>query len=226
MGVNLDNFAFPIDADIESLKARQEQRLGDGVGIYSGQDRGVGFKFYVHAEYNKLKSDLSGTEQWDKIEMIQFFVDKFSKPAERVNDEHRRKFKKEYDAWKAGLEAPGTALSTWAPCEVHQYKTLAGMGIFSVEQLAETPRGKLEGKVSADYLELHNRAIQYVNGQSGRVMASEYADKLAEQARENAKLRSDLDELKNLIHAQASMPESGKKTKAKKIDLDIVSVEA
>ena len=65
-----------------------------------------------------------------------------------------------------------------------------------------------------------------MNGQSGRVMASEYADKLAEQARENAKLRSDLEELKNLIHAQASMPEPVKKTKAKKIDLDIVSVEA
>lgn len=203
MGVNLDNFAFPIDADVEMLKARQEQSLGNGVSVYSGQDRGVSFRFFIDAVYNKLKSDLTKTEQWDRKEMIQFFADKFSKPVHEVTPEIIARYPKEYEAWKRGLEAPGTPLCKWAACEVHQYKTLAGAGIFSVEQFAETPKGKISGRFAIDIQELHDRAIQYVNGQTGRISAEEHAEKLAEQARENAKLKARIDDLEKFVISQS-----------------------
>jgi hypothetical protein len=64
----------------------------------------------------------------------------------RFPDEWLDKIEKGYEAWKAGQEIPveGTPLAQWAVLSPAQRQQLIGMGVQTVEQLAQLPDGGLD----------------------------------------------------------------------------------
>lgn len=115
----VNQFSFPVDAvkDFEErglLQNMVERRTasssfqdvsGRATDIqFSGHDRGLGFKFFTHADENKMKSELCGMEINDEIEMIQWFKNKKEQPVERVHmiPDQVLKFKKKQIETKVG----------------------------------------------------------------------------------------------------------------------------
>jgi len=98
------------------------------------------------------------------------------------------KYLEEYKRFKAGLTAPGTALARWGVLSDNLVATLAAKSVYSVEQLAAMPRGKIVGIFPQEIVEAHERAQQYVNEKSGRF--------------EVEKQSAEIDELKRAADAQ------------------------
>jgi hypothetical protein len=96
--------------------------------------------FYVEAQENGFRTKQTGRPQYDDVEMVRIITpgDNKNIPVERVNDEHKARWPKEYEAFKAGIEAPleGTPLAEWPPISRSQVAEFAHFNIRSVEQLA------------------------------------------------------------------------------------------
>lgn len=110
----------------------------DGTAIF-GNDAQLLIKFFIHPELSKFKSSESGAPVYDDVEMIEVF-----QPGEKesvkqlVTDFHRRRFHKQYEAFRDGKEqsATGTPLDLLFPSEPGMILTLKSFHIFTIQQLA------------------------------------------------------------------------------------------
>lgn len=170
-GGNMPNVA------VEALAGKLESKpLADGVSrIMSGHHDGVAYRFFNHIEYNPTKSAEAGYEVFDTIECIQWLIDKRTKPVRIVTHlEHELlhfnkqleciggSLKDAYLRFKEGKETPGTALAKWDVLTDAEIATLSTMNIYTVEQLAEQPEGKIIGRLPESYIEAYKRAKLFV----------------------------------------------------------------
>ncbi len=99
-------------------------------------------KFFQHPEISKTKSQNAGVPVYDNIEMISVI-----QPGEKeeikvmATEWHRRRFPKQYAAFKAGQEmvASGTPLDHLFPSEPGTVLTLKSFNVYTVQQLAGLP---------------------------------------------------------------------------------------
>lgn len=212
----LDQFPLP---EVASQQLRQQNRransLGDGVVDFAGHDQGVAYRFFNETEYRKEQSKILGYEKFENVEMIEWLIDRRNKPTEQVRflpEELIRfdrdgevvggKYFESYKRFKDGLSAPGLLISKWGGLADTEVMTLAAYGIFSVEQFAAMPRGKIDGKFPIEILEAFERAIQYVNGKDARYESEQTAGKMLELAQANSKLESEMAELRKELLAK------------------------
>jgi len=208
------------------------QEVDSGVSIYGGNDHGVAFRFVNHSEYNKTKSKLTKIEQSDTFDMIEWTVDKRNHPSERVKflppellefdddgDCVGGRLMPDYQRFKSGLKSPGLPLSRWDVLSQENVVTLAGNGIFSVEQFAATPRNKIVSKFSGEIVEALERAIFYVNGKAARDESANTASEMLKMAQENSKLADQVSEMREqmqkLVAAAVRSPQ--KRNRKKKV---------
>jgi len=206
----IENFALPgVAADQLRAQAAniKEVTLDDGVSMMSGHDRGVAYRFYTHTVLNDKKSKLVKYKHYDEVDMIEWLVDRRSKPTEIAlrhftdpSDPTKTIYRSElpeellsfdedgncigglykeaYDRFKSGRNAPGIPLSKWGVLSDSMVATLASAGIFSVEQLASQPRSKIEGKYPEEILNAFEQAIIWETSKDTRAVASKQSEEI------------------------------------------------
>jgi hypothetical protein len=106
-------------------------------------------RFYLKPKHNKPKSLAEGRPIFDDAEYVEIHAggDKLSIPNKPVTEEHRRRWPRQYAAFKNGQNqdmASGTPLSEWPSMSRSQVEELAYFKIFTVEQLANASDGNLQ----------------------------------------------------------------------------------
>jgi hypothetical protein len=104
---------------------------------------GVTPLFKKQAVYNEAKSKDAGRAMFDEVEMVEvwFAGDRLQRPCFEVTDEHRERWPKEYEAFKAGntISDSGTPLEHWPRMTVGKVAELKALGILTVEALSQMP---------------------------------------------------------------------------------------
>ena len=209
----LDNVHLP-DGAREQLKALnlQAQNLGNGAAMFSGHDQGVAYRLFEHdGEKNATQSKLLGYNKYDKIDMIEWVVDRTLKPTERVKflppgllefNEYTRepvggRYLQDYLAYKKGLESPGLLLSRWGELAGPELRTLSDEGIFSVEQFAAKSREWMARfSNSPELMEAYDKAINYVSEKQNRVDAETIAAQFEKLEKKNLELQAQIEAMK------------------------------
>jgi hypothetical protein len=104
--------------------------------------------FFTEAVRMDFKSKQAGRDIFEDREFVRILIpgDRRSAPVEPVNDEHKKRWPREYEAFKAGTEAPleGTPLADWPQIGRARVEELAYFHIRTVEQLAAVNDAQLQ----------------------------------------------------------------------------------
>lgn len=222
----LDQFALP-DGAAEALKKQDLRNVAiePGVSLMSGHDHGVPFRFFTFQDFDKLKSDKCGWEQFNEEIMIQWFNDRYTKPTERVRllvkeaphllsfnaitGKTRGQYAEAYDRFKAGIQAEGTPLDLWATkygtLSDSEIATLKANEIYTVEQFGACPEGKIRSKFPAEIVAAFERAILYVAGKDVREQTAKQLEEVLEVKKENENLKADIAKLQDQMSALMAM---------------------
>jgi hypothetical protein len=199
----LDNFILPAGASEAISKAKMRTvELDDGVSrLMTGHDGAMAYRFFIHAEHNKIKSEAAGYEVFDEYEMIEWLADRGHKPTEQVRflpgellsfnrdgEAVGGKYLESYRRFKEGKATPGTALAKWGILTDGEVASLSAAGIYTVEQFAAQPKDKIEGKYPQTFVDAYNRAKQYVNSRQMALEKEETVSKLQELQAANEEL--------------------------------------
>lgn len=158
------------ETGISDDNTRDLAKLMSQEGQEWAQDNKLIVKFYTGHLLNNTKTQLAGRPIFDDLEKVRIlkvgerdYVDKGANP------EYIRRFKKQYDAFKAGQEAKqsGTPLSMWPLLKSAQVAELMHFNVNTVEQLAEMPDVHLQ---------------KFMGGNALKRAAQEYVSRAATQA--------------------------------------------
>ncbi len=159
-------------------------------------------RFYMEPVKNELASAQEGRPIFRNEERVEIFLpgNPNTMPVQRVNDDHRNRWAREYELFRKGLEqtAEGTPIEEWPVVDRAQVMELRSLGIQTIEEIAN----------------LSDIACQRAMGLQGlRVKARVFLDDAAamalteQQGAEIDKLRAELasqtrqvDELKELVN--------------------------
>lgn len=146
-------------------------------GAQNAQD-GVIPKFYMRPILNEKRTGEAGHPVYDDVEYVEVSVlgSNSSVGNGRVRDKHRAKWAKQYEAFKKGIEyiEEGYRLDEWSMVPRALCETFKGMGIHTVEQLAQLGDDKAR---YLDALALRNEAKKVL---AGRDEKQEQLDELKE----------------------------------------------
>lgn len=220
----LDNFVIPtniLEAGAREDVARMNlelQAVQPGVQVISGFKKdGVPYRFFIHSVYNHQKSLEAGFERSDDIECVEFLVDKRTKPVIELKflDPDRLRFNlrgeivggsmfEAYKRWKSGLDTPGTPLDKWGVLTPSQLRTLNSENVFTIEQLAATPRERVRDifRNNDEFMQLYERAILFQGNKDMTARANEQIEKLKDLAEQNRLMREEMDFLRAQIKEQ------------------------
>jgi hypothetical protein len=152
-------------------------------------------RFFVESVEDKAASVNAGRPIFHDEERIEIIMpgNPYTRPVQRVTDEHRQKWPKEYQAFKAGLElaADGTPLEEWPRLKRSQVLELKALGFQTVEHVAS----------------MDDQAVQRVGigGRQLRELAKAFLDDAARAAEverladANAKKDVELDALRRQV---------------------------
>lgn len=234
----LDKFQLPegVAEDIAKQGLR-EVELESGVSrLMSGSDGGVAYRFFLHTEYNKMKSDAAGYEVFDEKDAIQWLVDRRTKPVELVKflpsellsfNRHGElvggRYKEAYERYLEGRAAPGIPLKSWGVLSDGEVASFEADGIFTVEQLAEQPDSKIEGVYPDSMVQAFHRAVQHVASKDMRAANDELHQKLLEETAKNSKLEERLAALEEQIaNPKAIKPTAKKRGRPRKEAKEVI----
>lgn len=113
------------------------------------QEKGASIPiFFSEPVENTFRTKQEGRAQYDEVEFVRILIpgDRNTSPVQRVDDEARARWPKEYEAFKAGLEPPlhGMPLTEWPPIKRSQVLEFAHFHIKTVEQLAAVNDAQLQ----------------------------------------------------------------------------------
>ena len=126
----------------------------------------------------------------------------------------KEEYRKNYESWKAGEEAPleGTSLRDWPAISKAQAEEMWQLGIRTLEDLIAAPDPLLDRAGSgARALQGKARAWLDTAADTGKV-----AEEVKALRDENAALRAEIADLKQLVKAPAARKAPAKKSTAKK----------
>jgi len=103
---------------------------------------GVYPRFYVEAVLNPVATEREGRQIYTDVERVEIIIpgsSQFTKHKENVNNDHRARWPREYEAFKQGIEmAPdGTPLEEWPILGASQRAELKSMGLLTVEHVRD-----------------------------------------------------------------------------------------
>lgn len=98
-------------------------------------------KFFLHEQQDDLASARQGRPIFRSEERVEIIMpgNPLTRPVQRVTDEHRERWPKEYEAFKKGEEMSrdGTAIEFWPVLNRAMIRELKALEIYTVEQIAE-----------------------------------------------------------------------------------------
>lgn len=150
-------------------------------------------RFYIEAKKNNFRSEAEGRPCFDDVEMVEILIpgDRRSAATRIVNDELRKRFPREYAAFKNGLDAPeqGTPIAQMPGITRSQAEELAHSHVKTIEALAGLPDDLLNKAVGMGGFALREKAKRWVEATNG----SAPMEKLAA---ENEQLKGSMDAMK------------------------------
>jgi len=179
---------MPMMADEAEMLALQEQG-GQG-------PRKTIIQFFTDAVQNEEKTLLQGRPIFDDVEFIKKMIpgDATCNFIKIVEESDRKKFPREYAAFKAGLEAPidGTPLTAIPFISKAQCMELAAQGIRSAEQLRDMSDSN--GQKFMGFHGLQRKVIAYLDKAAKDAPAQQVQAELAKRDQEITELRQALAE--------------------------------
>lgn len=132
---------------------------------------------------------LAEREAGDKIEMREMVEvitpgDRLSRPIFRVNDMHKRRWARQYAAFKSGIEpgVAGTPIASWTDIDWSLRDSLRAAGFQTIEQLSEAHDGQLES-IQAGSL-LRRKAKMFVDKNKTVAAKDTQLDEMKKQIKE------------------------------------------
>lgn len=148
-------------------------------------------RFYTEAQHNQRRSDEDGMPRFDEVEKVEILI-----PGDRkttwdgiVNESHRRRWPRQYAAFKEGLDplTTGTPIREMPGITKSQAEELAYQHIHSIETLAGLTDDQAAKAVTMGGLALRDRAKRYIDSTAGDAVAEKLA---AENRAKDAKIEA------------------------------------
>ena len=102
---------------------------------------GVYPRFYIDPVQDHVASEREGRPIFRDVERVEIIIagNQYTKPIENVTNEHRARWPKEYEAFKAGIELSpeGTPLEEWPILKRSQILELKALGFKTVEHIRD-----------------------------------------------------------------------------------------
>ena len=139
-------------------------------------------------------------------------IEKISRLSKNKDNPIWQVIKPTYDAWKSGQVAQivGTPLAAWPGATPAMVKALAPCNIRSVEDLAEMEDSAIQKIAIPGLREKQKQAKAFLEAQKTTALVSSEVVKLRD---ENASLKRDIDELKDLIEKHVIKTEASDQPK-------------
>lgn len=175
----------------------------NGTMAQYGDDSQVHVEFTLEAVLDQFKMDETGVPVYHDVEMITIWTPgKRDTHKDKVNEFYKKRFKEQYEAFKAGREPShdGLPLTEWPVITKSQALNLRNSKIFTVEQLADIIDPNLDS-IGLGGRELRDKAKAYLDRAVG--------------AKEITKVFAELEKLKadNLaLHEMLEIKNDSKKT--------------
>jgi len=185
--------------------------LGENVHqLVYGNDGQLAIRFFIHAEYNAIKSKAVNFAIYDDIEMIEITIDKDNKPCHMVNDYYRERHARLYNAWKEGISSGATMVSDWKEASPGQAASLVHSGFHTVEQFAEITPERLRA-LPLELHELQEKAVQFRNSKSGKIDPAVYSEKIVDLEKKLVQQIAIAEKQQEMINRLSSMADAPKK---------------
>jgi hypothetical protein len=165
---------------------------------------GLAIRFYMRSVRDEDASAEAGRAIHKDVEYIQKLVvgDNNSKVDRPVRREDIEQFRAQYEDWKRGVEQqdPGLPLSEWPGLSPAQVDTLRFAHITTVEKLSEVSDQNLS-KLGMGYVELRQRARDYLAAAKGMAPLDEYRRKNAELQSHYEMARKQIEDLRREVES-------------------------
>ncbi len=152
-------------------------------------------RFFMEPVEDELASAREGRPIYRELEMVEIYMpgNPYSKPVQEVNDSHRQRWPKEYEAFKQGMEVAlnGTPLEEWCILKRTQVFELKALGFLTVEDIANC--SDLATQRAMGLSELRNRAHAFLDDAAAMALVET-------RSKENEVLRSQLASLQEQVN--------------------------
>jgi len=169
-------------------------------------------RFHYRSVKDEEESRRVGHPVFRDVEYVEIFLpgNITERPCLRVSDVHRKRWPREYEAFKAGEgeKIDGYPVSEWPMATVAVVDTLKAVGILSLEDLAAAADEDLR-KIGPTFFNLKQDAIRFLSSNSREKLEIEKLRK------ENDALKKRLDKLEALV---SDAPKKSSRTKRKLTD--------
>lgn len=180
--------------------------------LYEGDNR-LAVTFHTKAVLHPLKSTEAGRPVYDEVDYIRIQIPGISMTyldAPITENNYMQRFGDKYRKWKdtKQQEASGTPLSSWpfTMTKISLVAELAGMGINSVEQLANLHDGALQAVMGGQTLRA--KAQEWIESTSGTEAV------VSKMAAENEQLKAQMEVLQEQMKQLLTKPEPTSKKAA------------
>ena len=162
--------------------------------------------FYVKTVENENESKKEGRAVFKQLEYVK--IKTFDKTLEvdcPVEEVHKRRWPRNYQAFKEGAESPidGTPIQQWPLISEMRRMELNSMGIRSVEDLADFPDGDIPHR--SNLHDLKKRARDWLKEAKGLGVLSSLRTKSEQLEAENVELREALKKMNAKIDVLEDM---------------------
>jgi len=124
-------------------------------------------RFFIKQLQNSALTIIEGRPIFKAVEYVEIRIagDSNNVPVMKVNDDHRARWEAQYKAFKAGkdYQGDGMPIKEWNGVSATKAAELVGIGVFTVEALANLPDSYLH-KIGIGARELIITAKDYING--------------------------------------------------------------
>jgi len=164
------------------------------------KNRNVWPRFYLRDVEDKAATAKAGRPIYRDVEYVEIIIggDKLSKPNYKVSDKYRNQFPREYELFKAGMEAvqDGTALKHWPVLTPAQVREFNGFGLLTIEALADMPDGAIV-KLGPGARQIVKKAQAWLKDAKDHAIVSE-------QAEEIVSLKTQIEAMEQRLNSQAT----------------------
>ena len=160
-------------------------RNGEYVRQFEGEEMGqVRPTFFIESVEDKAATAEAGRPIFRDMEMVRIQIpgDIKSEPVQKVKELHKRRWPKQYEAFKQNAEITGigTPLKEWGRLPQSRVEELKYFKVHTVEDLAGVPDGLLQN-LGMGARELRTEAQAYLELQKDASVAQKYAVKAQQQ---------------------------------------------
>jgi hypothetical protein len=173
-------------------------------------------RFFMDSVHDQAASIGAGRPIFHEEERVEIIMpgNPYTRPVQRVTDEHREKWPKEYGAFKAGLEpsAEGTPIEEWPRLRRNQVLELKALGFQTVEHVANMDDQAI-GRLGIGGRQLRDLAKAFLDDAVRAAALEQLSDANAKKEAELAELQRQIAELRKLL-SQLSTAAAGERREA------------